>query len=97
VRWLLYLDLPAASILLVFYLFNTVSLLRYFLRSSTTMIKKKITGDELSAHAKVNDYQCVRLGACQELPLGGVFGSAPLEIWVISSLQFSFSLFDACE
>jgi hypothetical protein len=36
---------------------NTVSLLRYFLRPTTAMTKKKVTGDELSARAKVNGHQ----------------------------------------
>src|SRR5271155_1148507 len=36
---------------------NTVSLLRYFLRPTIAMIRKKITGDELSARAKENGYQ----------------------------------------
>jgi hypothetical protein len=34
---------------------NMVSLLRYF-PPTTAMVKKKVTGDELSARAKVNGY-----------------------------------------
>jgi hypothetical protein len=36
---------------------TTLSLLRYFLRTTTAMAKQKITGDELSARAKANGYQ----------------------------------------
>jgi hypothetical protein len=36
---------------------TTLSLVRYFLRTTTAMAKQKITGDELSARAKANSYQ----------------------------------------
>ena len=36
---------------------TTLSLLRYFLRTTTAMAKQKITGGELSARAKANGYQ----------------------------------------
>jgi hypothetical protein len=52
------LGLPAALVLLVVsYLFKHDPLLRYFLRTRTAMARKKITGDELNAHAKANGYQ----------------------------------------
>ena len=48
-----YLSLPAARVLLaVSYLFN-----HHFLRTTTAMAKKKITGAELAARAKANGYQ----------------------------------------
>ena len=53
-RWVPYLSLPAARVLLaVSYLFN-----HHFLRTTTAaMAKKKITGAELAARAKANGYQ----------------------------------------
>jgi hypothetical protein len=36
---------------------TTLSLLRHFLRTTTAMAKKKITGAELAARAKANGYQ----------------------------------------
>ena len=49
----------------VFYVFylpcstssTTLSLLRHFLRTTTAIAKKKITGAELTARAKANGYQ----------------------------------------
>jgi hypothetical protein len=52
-RWVPYLSLPVTRVLLaVSYLFNY-----YFLRTTTAMAKKKITGAELAARAKANGYQ----------------------------------------
>jgi hypothetical protein len=36
---------------------NSHSLLRYFVRTTTVMARKKVTADELNAHAKENGYQ----------------------------------------
>jgi hypothetical protein len=56
-RLLSYLGLPAACLARCVSL-TTVSLLRLFLRSTTsTMVRKKITRDELSARAKANGYR----------------------------------------
>jgi hypothetical protein len=53
-----YLGLAAALAYRVFSLsLSTLSFLRRFLRPTTAMARKKITGDELSARAKANGYQ----------------------------------------
>ena len=56
------MDLPAASVLLVSFLFEQPLLppplpASHFLQTTTAMARKKITGDELSARAKANGYQ----------------------------------------
>jgi hypothetical protein len=56
-RWVPYLSLPAARVLLAVSYLSTLSLLRHFLRTTTAMAKKKITGAELTARAKANGYQ----------------------------------------
>jgi hypothetical protein len=54
-----YLSLPAALVLLVAVALSlsTLPFHRRFLRPTTAMARKKVTGDELSARAKENGYQ----------------------------------------
>jgi hypothetical protein len=57
-----YLSLPAALVLLVALALSlsTLPFLRRFLRRTTAMARKKVIGDELSAHAKENGFELWR-------------------------------------
>jgi hypothetical protein len=57
-----YLSLPVALVLLIAIALclGTFPFLRRFLRSTTAMARKKVTGDELSARAKVNGFELRR-------------------------------------
>jgi hypothetical protein len=54
-----YLSLPAALVLLVAIALSlsTLPFHRRFLQPTTAMARKKVTGNELSAHVKENNYQ----------------------------------------